>query len=110
MSWAKSYNRWWRRAALVSTVVLNAPNHGGRGDVPRTLAICELLISDRDDMVVKAMSWALRKLVAIDERAVRRFTAQHEKQLAARVKREMHNKLATGLKNPARTSRIQKPA
>lgn len=101
-SWAMSDDRWWRRAALVSTVVLNTPSHGGMGDVPRTLAICELLVNDRDDMVVKAMSWALRKLVAHNEEALRRFMAQHEGQLAARVVREVNNKLSTGLKNPKR--------
>lgn len=31
--WAASSNRWWRRAAVVSTVALNAPHAaGGRGD------------------------------------------------------------------------------
>ncbi|RPI98261.1 MAG: hypothetical protein EHM39_08270, partial [Chloroflexi bacterium] len=30
--WARSGDRWWRRAALVSTVALNMRSHGGRGD------------------------------------------------------------------------------
>ncbi|HTF37460.1 MAG TPA: DNA alkylation repair protein, partial [Blastocatellia bacterium] len=34
-SWARSRNRWWRRAALVSTVPLNSKARGGRGDTPR---------------------------------------------------------------------------
>ncbi|MFC1662502.1 DNA alkylation repair protein [Gemmatimonadota bacterium] len=55
--WARSQNRWWRRAALVCTVVLNRGSVGGRGDVGRTLAVAELLASDRDDMVVKGLSW-----------------------------------------------------
>jgi len=37
--WAKSDDLWRRRAALVSTVVLNTRTHGGAGDTKRTLAI-----------------------------------------------------------------------
>jgi 3-methyladenine DNA glycosylase AlkD len=98
--WARSSDRWWRRAALVSTVALNVRSRGGQGDVPRTLAVCRLLVADHDDMVAKAMSWALRELVVHDPRAVREFLARHDETLAARVKREVTNKLTTGLKNP----------
>lgn len=101
--WAGSEDRWWRRAALVSTVALNVRSHGGKGDVPRTLAVCRLLMDDRDDMVVKAMSWALRELVVHGPEAVRQFLAENDDRLAARVKREVRNKLTTGRKNPPRT-------
>lgn len=100
--WARSEDRWWRRAALVSTVALNVRSHGGRGDVARTLEVCCLLAGDPDDMVVKALSWALRELVVHDPGAVERFLGEHEEILAARVKREVGNKLRTGLKNPRR--------
>jgi 3-methyladenine DNA glycosylase AlkD len=98
--WANSDDRWWRRAALVSTVALNVRSHGGTGDVGRTLAVCRLLAADPDDMVVKALSWALRELVVHDPEAVRTFLDEHDDLLAARVKREVRNKLRTGLKNP----------
>ena len=98
--WAASEDLWWRRAALVSTIALNTKARGGHGDVPRTLAVCTLLIDDREDMIVKALSWALRELVPYDPDAVRSFLAEHEERLAARVKREVRNKLDTGLKNP----------
>jgi 3-methyladenine DNA glycosylase AlkD len=101
-AWAHSEDRWWRRAALVSTVALNVRSKGGYGDVPRTLDVCRLLVEDRDDMVVKAMSWALRELVVHDPDAVRGFLDEHGDVLAARVKREVRNKLETGLKNPKR--------
>jgi hypothetical protein len=48
------------------------------------------------------LSWALRVLVQHDPDAVSGFLAEHEEALAARVKREVRNKLATGLKNPRR--------
>jgi len=98
--WARSENRWWRRAALVCTVVLNRRTWGGEGDTARTLGVCELLVADRDDMVVKGMSWALRELIATDRRGVERFLKKHDPALAGRVRREVGNKLSTGLKNP----------
>jgi 3-methyladenine DNA glycosylase AlkD len=102
--WARRSDRWWRRTALVATVPLNVRSQGGRGDVPRTLAVCELLIHDRDDMVTKALSWALRELVVHDRAAVEAFLAAHDDLLAPRVRREVRSKLTTGLKNaPAGT-------
>jgi 3-methyladenine DNA glycosylase AlkD len=100
--WAASPDRWWRRAALVSTVPLNLRSRGGNGDTDRTLDICQRLVGDRDDMVVKALSWALRQLVAWDPAAVQRFLEAHDEELAPRVRREVRNKLETGLKNPSR--------
>ena len=97
--WARSKDLWRRRATLVATVVLNSKSHGGHGDVRRTLAIATLLIDDREDMVVKAMSWALRCLVPWDRGAVEDFLARHEGRLAARIKRETRTKLRTGKKN-----------
>lgn len=102
--WAHSKDLWWRRAALVSTVALNMRSQQGRGDVARTLAVCSLLVADREEMVVKAMSWALRALVVHDPAAVAEFLSRHEGVLPARVKREVRNKLTTGLKNGAPVS------
>ena len=98
--WARSEDRWWRRAALVSTTALNKRSLGGSGDAVRTLRICRMLAADHDDMVVKGLSWALRELVPWDREAVVGFLEEHEGVLAARVKREVWNKLETGLKNP----------
>ena len=98
--WARSGDRWWRRTALVSTVPLNMKSRGGVGDARRTLAICTLCVEDRDDMVVKALSWALRILSTRDRAAVRAFVRAHERALAKRVVREVRNKLDQGRKNP----------
>jgi len=100
ITWARSKDRWWRRAAVVSTVPLNNKTRGGRGDLARTIQICGLVVDDRDDMVVKALSWSLRELAKRDHLSVRTFIAEHEKRLAPRVLREVRNKLNTGLKNP----------
>jgi 3-methyladenine DNA glycosylase AlkD len=53
-------------------------------------------------MVVKALSWALRELGRQDAAPVRAFLDRHDGALAPRVKREVGNKLRTGLKNPKR--------
>ena len=97
--WASSKDRWQRRTALVSTVPLNNKARGGTGDSRRTLGVCNLVVSDRDDMVVKALSWALRELSKRYPDAVRQFLSEHEAELAPRVIREVRNKLSTGRKS-----------
>ena len=98
--WSRSKDRWWRRTALVCTVALNKKSRGGTGDVPRTVDICRRLVNDHDDMVAKAMSWALRELAMRDKASARKFLREHEGRLAARVLREVRNKLETGRKTP----------
>ena len=84
----------------MSTVAFNVRSQGGQGDARRTLLICRLLAEDHEDMVVKALSWALRELVYFDRQAVEEFLREYDGVLAGRVKREVGNKLSTGLKNP----------
>lgn len=96
--WARSEDRWWRRAAVVSTVALS--RRGDAGGLQRVVKMCALLVEDRDDMVVKALSWALRELAKKHPDEARRFLAVHREALAARVIREVENKLKTGLKAP----------
>ncbi|HEV2991780.1 MAG TPA: DNA alkylation repair protein [Candidatus Angelobacter sp.] len=105
VAWARSKDRWWRRAALVSTVPLNVKARGGHGDAQRTLKICSILTDDHDDMVVKALSWALRALAPHDSAAVRRFVDHNETRLAALVRREVRSKLTTGRKNPKQSQK-----
>jgi 3-methyladenine DNA glycosylase AlkD len=96
--WAKSSDRWLRRAALVSTLALNG-RPVARNSTKRTLEICQMLISDRDDMIVKAMSWALRRLGTIDPEASRNFINRHREKLASLIVREVTRKLETGRKD-----------
>jgi len=99
LNWLGSDNRWWRRTAVVSTVPLNLRSRGGTGDVKRTLLICEKVVDDRDDMIVKALSWALRELSKSDKKAVETFMKKYDSRLAGRVRREVCKKLETGRKN-----------
>ena len=102
-TWARSKDRWWRRTALVSTVVLS--RRGNPDDLRRVLQVCTLLAADGDDMVVKALSWALREIAKKHPEEARAFLEEHKHTLAARVVREVNNKLKTGLKTPGRTIR-----
>ncbi|MFW3145758.1 MAG: DNA alkylation repair protein [Thermoplasmatota archaeon] len=97
--WAASEDRWIRRSSLVCTIALNQKARGGRGDVNRTLMVCRLLAEDRDEMVAKALSWALRELSKIDKEPVIGFIEEHRDVLPKRVLREVGRKLDTGRKN-----------
>jgi 3-methyladenine DNA glycosylase AlkD len=98
MRWARSSDRWRRRLALVATVPLNSRARGGNGDSRRTLMLCRALRDDRDDTVVKALSWALRELAKREPARVARFIREEEVCLASRVIREVKTKLETGRK------------
>lgn len=99
--WAASRDPWWRRTAIVATVPLNLRSRGGRGDARRTLMICRRFAAERDPMLAKALSWALRALVPHDPGAVRRFLGAHASTLPALVRREVSAKLETGTKRVA---------
>jgi 3-methyladenine DNA glycosylase AlkD len=105
LAWARSDDRWRRRLALVATVPLNSSARGGAGDARKTLRACRVLLGDSDDMVVKAMSWALRELAKRDPKVVEAFLLKEEDRLSSRVKREVLNKLRTGVKSPRRRPR-----
>ena len=90
---------WKRRIAVVSTVSLNLRSRGGSGDTARTLRVCEQVVDDRNDMIQKALSWALRELSKHDRDAVISFMEQFRDRLSGRVIREVNHKLDYGTKN-----------
>lgn len=90
---------WRRRLAVVATVALNQRSYGALGDTAKTLHICKQVVDDRHDMIVKALSWALRKLSTCDKVAVELFIREFEPRLANRVLREVNHKLEKGTKN-----------
>lgn len=95
--WSRQESMWFRRSALVATVGLNGAVKGG--DAARTLPICLRLAGDREDMIEKAVSWALRYLSQKDRDAVVAFMDEHGGEFCSRVRREVRNKLTTGLKS-----------
>ena len=103
--WATSPDPWWRRTALASAVALNLASRGGRGDPARTLAIGAHFAAERQPMLAKALSWALRSAVAHDPAAVRAFLVRHRDTLPKLVLREVTTRLDTGLKQRKRAAR-----
>jgi 3-methyladenine DNA glycosylase AlkD len=68
-SWARSRNRWRRRAAAVALVPL--ARRGRHHD--DAFAICRRLATDRDDMVMKGIGWLLKEVARTQPRAVVTF-------------------------------------
>ena len=69
--WAKSPNRWRRRAACVALV------RGARAKMffSEITRLSDLLVADEDDMVQKGLGWLLRETAKFDrERTVRYLT------------------------------------
>ncbi|MGA1864998.1 MAG: DNA alkylation repair protein [bacterium] len=56
-AWAKSNNRWLKRAAAVSLII---PARKGRF-LTEVLEIADLLLADKDDMVQKGYGWMLKE-------------------------------------------------
>jgi len=96
--WATSEDKWWRRAAVVCTVALNQKARGGSGDAAKTLKICKFIVDDKDEMVAKGLSWALRELAKRDSDPVIEFVDQYESVLPKCVVREVRRKIETGRK------------
>jgi len=98
-TYLKSDDFWTRRIAVAATVSLNQKARGGVGDAKRTLEICALAVNDHQDMINKALSWALRELAPIDKDSVINFINKYENNLHSRVIREVKNKIEKDYKN-----------
>ena len=89
---------WSRRLALVATTWLNR----GRKDIGflvLTLKLVDRVKEERDPMITKAVSWALRGMVKTHADRVAAYLEDNRDVLAAHVVREVSNKLRTGLKS-----------
>jgi len=62
LRWAKSQNRWHRRAAAVSLIHLSRKRAG----FDHVVKVTELLLTDEDDMVQKGLGWLLREAAKAD--------------------------------------------
>lgn len=89
---------WSRRLAIVATVLLNRGRKAPAiPDV--TFALLDRVKAERDPMMTKAVSWALRELVKTHPDRVEAYLEENRGALAALVAREVKNKLRTGRKS-----------
>ncbi len=68
----KSKNLWERRIAVMSTFSFIRQN-----DFEDCLKFCEILLSDRHDLIHKACGWMLREIGKRDERVLTDFLEKH---------------------------------
>ncbi len=71
-TFARSRDLWRRRMAILSTFAFIRA-----GDLRDTLAIAEILLHDRHDLIHKAVGWMLREAEKRDPQAVRTFLIAH---------------------------------
>ncbi len=95
---SNSDNVWYRRLAIVSTVQLNQKSKSEEWKKDFTLNLCKTHINDREVIIQKAISWALRILVKNHREAVSVFLNNNSEILKPFIVRELKSKLNTGKK------------
>jgi 3-methyladenine DNA glycosylase AlkD len=73
--WAKSKNRWLRRAAAVSLII---PAKQGNF-LPDVFEISDILLSDEDDMVQKGYGWLLKEASRKHQKEVLDYVLKNRK-------------------------------
>ncbi|MBV9155464.1 MAG: DNA alkylation repair protein [Acidobacteriaceae bacterium] len=73
---ARSDIVWERRIAIVSTLALIK-----QGEIEDTFRIAQMLLSDKHDLIHKAVGWALREAGKVARPALLTFLAQHHKSI-----------------------------
>jgi 3-methyladenine DNA glycosylase AlkD len=89
--WARSTNRWMRRAAAVSLIV---PARKG-AFLSESFAIAETLLRDEEDLVLKGYGWLLKEQCKEHEDAVFEFVIKHKARMARTALRYATEKMAT---------------
>ncbi len=74
-SWAKSQNRWLKRASAVSFIL---PGRKGMF-LADTFEICDILLLDGDDMVQKGYGWLLKEESRLHQKDVFDYVVAHRK-------------------------------
>lgn len=72
--WAKSKNRWVRRASAVSFI--QRARHGN--NLSDVLEIVENLLNDKDDLIQKGCGWVLRECSKNNQKEIIEFISKHK--------------------------------
>lgn len=95
--WAKSKNRWMRRAAAVSLII-----PAKQGMFLRDIfEIAKMLLKDQDDMVQKGYGWMLKVASQAHQKEVFNFVIQYKKEMPRTALRYAIEKMPKQLKNEA---------
>jgi 3-methyladenine DNA glycosylase AlkD len=99
--WAKSRNRWHRRAACVALI----QGTSRRMFFPEIIRLSNLLLSDEDDMVQKGLGWLLRETAKAD----RKRTVPYLMKIRGRAPRLVLRTACETLPSSARKKILAKP-
>jgi 3-methyladenine DNA glycosylase AlkD len=89
--WARSTNRWMRRAASVSLIV---PARKG-AFLAESFAIAETVLRDEEDLVLKGYGWLLKEQCKEHEDAVFEFVIRHKARMPRTALNYATEKMAT---------------
>ena len=95
--WAKSKNRWVRRAAAVTLIV---PGKHGKF-LSEIFEIADILLEDLDDMVQKGYGWMLKVASQIHQKQVFTYVMKHKSQMPRTALRYAIEKMPQELKAKA---------
>lgn len=95
--WARSENRWMRRAAAVTLII---PARQGKF-LDDILEIAEILLHDKDDMVQKGYGWMLKAASQAYQDKVFRFVVRHKAYMPRTALRYAIEKMPAELKKEA---------
>ncbi len=102
--WAKSRNRWHRRAACVALI------RGTRAKMffPQIVKLSNALLADEDDMVQKGLGWLLRETAKYDAKRTVPYLMKIRARAPRLVLRTACETLPTAVKNNILAKRSQK--
>ncbi|HOT03456.1 MAG TPA: DNA alkylation repair protein [Methanolinea sp.] len=95
--WTHSENRWMRRAAAVSLII---PAKKGQF-LAESLAIADLLLTDRDDLVQKGYGWLLKEASRMHTEEVFSFVMEKKRDMPRTALRYAIELMPKELKNEA---------
>ena len=95
--WAKSENRWMRRASAVSLII-----PAKRGDfLPDIFGIADILLPDEDDLVRKGYGWMLKAASQAHQKEVFEYVMKNKKAMPRTALRYAIEKMPEGMRKKA---------
>ena len=91
INWAKSKNRWQKRASAVSFVLI--VQHDKKYIKP-IFTVSEILMKDHDDLIQKSYGWALKRAAEFHKKETIPFLMKHKKTMPRTALRYACEKLS----------------